>query len=1804
MALNVGELYASFGIDSKGLGKQISGIEQQCANIGKSLFKSIASWDLMKMGAAAVGKAISSSINVGKEFEASMSQVAATMGKTVAEMEQEVATVDLAWGTFSGNLSEYAQEMGANTAFTATEAAQALNYMALAGYDTQTSMSMLPNVLNLAAAGSMELATASDMVTDTQTAFGISLERTAQMVDEMAKAASTGNTSVEQLGEAFLTVGGLAQELNGGVVQMADGTTAAVDGLQELEIALTAMANAGVKGTEAGTHMRNMLLKLASPTSDGTKALKAMGVEVFDTEGRMRSLSDIFGDMNTAMANMTQEQKIATIADLFNTRDIASAEALLNAVESDWDSIGESILGAQGAAQQMADTQLDNLAGDVTLLQSAVEGLQISMFQGMNGVLRSAVKSGTKVVTALNKAIKKGLTPETISEVMDVAFDALSEFGGKLGERAIDLTEAFVIIAPNLMKKLSTGLSSALKGLSSRLPNLFNGLVQALPELITGGGEIAASLTDTLFSAISAGINALDGILPRLGPALLTALSNVFVSVGKGIMGVIDTLVNGLMNGFSIEQIADNIKETVGITIDTNVDNGETEAAAEEVETKITDAMAQTFEAIRTALTDGKIGYDVEAGVQAAADVETQLGELAAGIDAWKEAKIAEVQSGGGTEEEMAAQVADIEQQAEAMRTQLEGAQTAFDQYLEQSVEQPTKQAKAAGEALDGVLEGVKEVETQLATAMGNLGADVSENAENPEQTDVISSFVDTILGEVNADEISAKFEGLATAIITGITTGITSLADGAVTVAEKIAELLKTGIESLGSSDVGTNFTNIADAVMTALNTALTAIVSDGLKITQIIADLLTTGLNAVTGENGTGWGTTFDGIADSILTGLTTALNTLLSGAEQLTTIVTGLLTAALDAVTDDDWTSTFNGLASKILGAITGAISSTVETGVKITQTIADFLATAMEKVNNEDWLDAVNTLGQTVLTAIVDSMKAVLSGAGKIVEIVGGLIQTGLDNVKDGSWTDALGTLAGNIFDALIEAIGGVGDAATSIMTTIGNILGTALETIGDDDFGKSVTNLGTTIINGIVAALTKAKGEGVKIFNKLTEIINENLTAENLAAALSNINTFAQNVFDAIITGINGLTNPTDSDFDLVGSILTTVDTLLGTVTSADFANGLGNVAETLITGLGTAIGAALNGAGNIVSGIADFLKNALSAGNISKITVNLGELGTQIITAIGEGIKSAAGGAASLITSIGDLLAAALNPDEITGESLIGNLGGFGQTIIAAISQGISDAGDGIKDVAKAISDALAKVNWKDAGTDLTGMVTGLITELENAVNDNSGDFVSVMNAIGGALGDSVNALIDFADGIVSSLVGFIINSQNWSKLGTFLANLFKGLTEGVDMTMQTIIDHVQGKNTDTDNIAEFILNYTADTEAGEQTISVPTIFKMAGKYDKETEPIAAFLKDLGVLDSYEVDSDGVVVSYELSEDFKTGEGDFDSWLIGELQRRKDLYQEKIDSEDTTLTDEMDIAVTINEDGVTFTNDVEPENLIEDSEGGEVTETITANVETTLGEVTAGEGTGLQDATQDKIDQLIAGQNFASVVDVATSVNVTISDSNAAAIGTELGRDLGSAFSTAISDYLGSATTAAEGLVKGARTGLAGGGGFAYKSGANFGQGFINGMQSKLSGVISKAKQLASEAIRALQDGIKQGSPSKLTMESGGYFGEGFSMGISKSIMDATKSARSMAQSAVNAVNVSGFRVGSASIAGAGAFGGYSPIDYDQLAYAMSQQPAPRLDLDGREVARVNATNTAVAQNGRLNNISLRYGRR
>ena len=414
------------------------------------------------MAASAIAGFVSDSIAVGTEFDTSMSQVAATMGTTVDDIEE---------------LREYALEMGSTTAFSATQAAEALNYMALAGYDVQTSMEMLPNVLNLAAAGGIQLASASDMITDAQSALGLTIDDTTALVDQMAAAASNSNTSVEQLGNAILTIGATARGINGGTT--------------ELATVLGVLADNGIKGAEGGTHLRNILLSLQTPSEAGAAALAELGMsyeDMYDSAGNMRSIPDIILEMQTAMEGMTEESKIAIISGIFNKTDLAAVNALLGTSEDRFNDLSAAIENSAGAAERMANTQLDNLGGDITLFQSAVEGLQIALSDSVNPALRFFVQLGTEAVSALTDIVNGSddavPSVDELTKSAQSLFDTIEDGKASLSEDNTQI-EAAATVAGRYIKALEDmgGTANLTADEHQRYHNYLVLLTQTVPEL-------------------------------------------------------------------------------------------------------------------------------------------------------------------------------------------------------------------------------------------------------------------------------------------------------------------------------------------------------------------------------------------------------------------------------------------------------------------------------------------------------------------------------------------------------------------------------------------------------------------------------------------------------------------------------------------------------------------------------------------------------------------------------------------------------------------------------------------------------------------------------------------------------------------------------------------------------------------------------------------------------------------------------------------------------------------------------------------------------------------------------------------------------------------------------------------------------------------------------------------------------------------------------------------------------------------------------------------------------------------------
>lgn len=540
--MNVFDLVAKISLDTSEYEQGLEGASERTSGFGGKLKSALGT--LGKVSGIALAGATTAvvgfgkaSIETGMSFDSAMSQVAATMGTTTQSI---------------GNLRDFAIDMGSKTAFSATEAAEALNYMALAGYSGEQSMAALPNVLNLAAAGNIDLAAASDMVTDAQSALGLTMEQSSVLVDQMARTSSKSNTSVAQLGDAILTVGGTAKTLAGGTT--------------ELNAVLGVLADNGVKGAEGGTALRNVILSLGAPTDKAAKALNAMNVEVYDAQGNMRPLPEIFGDLNGQLSTMTQGERTQVLNDIFNKVDLKSVNALMGTNVERWEELTTEIDNSRGAAEKMAATQLDNLAGDITLFKSALEGAQIVVSDRLTPTLREFVQFGSSSISTLSDAFRDGglsgamealgtilsdglnMVISKVPDMIDAGMKLLGALGQGLLQNLPAITDAAVKIVTMLANGFVQGFPALAQGAVQIITQLASGIGKALPQLIPAAVDAIWKFIEGLTSpsAISGLLNAAVDLIGGLVQGIGNALPKVTEAMPQVIANIIEGLIAGI----------------------------------------------------------------------------------------------------------------------------------------------------------------------------------------------------------------------------------------------------------------------------------------------------------------------------------------------------------------------------------------------------------------------------------------------------------------------------------------------------------------------------------------------------------------------------------------------------------------------------------------------------------------------------------------------------------------------------------------------------------------------------------------------------------------------------------------------------------------------------------------------------------------------------------------------------------------------------------------------------------------------------------------------------------------------------------------------------------------------------------------------------------------------------------------------------------------------------------------------------------------------------------------------------------
>ena len=358
-------------------GKDIQKVGKNISAVGGSLTKTLT---MPIVGAAGA------SVKLASDFEAGMSKVQSISGATADEL---------------GKLADKAKEMGAKTKFSASEATEAYQYMAMAGWKAGEMAEGIEGIMYLAGATGQDLASTSDIVTDALTAFGKTAKDTTNFVDVMAATAANANTDVGMLGESFKYVAPVAGAMNYSI--------------EDTSLALGLMANAGVKASSAGTSLRSWITRMASPTKQSAEAMEALGLSLTDDKGNMKDLATVMNETKGAFAKLTEEQKAQYASMLAGKTGMSGLLAIVNSADGDFAKLTDAIGGSAGACENMYNVANDNLQGQLTILKSTVEGIGISFGEQLTPYIKQGTEWLQKLAERFN-ALDDG-TKKTITKV-------------------------------------------------------------------------------------------------------------------------------------------------------------------------------------------------------------------------------------------------------------------------------------------------------------------------------------------------------------------------------------------------------------------------------------------------------------------------------------------------------------------------------------------------------------------------------------------------------------------------------------------------------------------------------------------------------------------------------------------------------------------------------------------------------------------------------------------------------------------------------------------------------------------------------------------------------------------------------------------------------------------------------------------------------------------------------------------------------------------------------------------------------------------------------------------------------------------------------------------------------------------------------------------------------------------------------------------------------------------------------------------------------------------------------------------
>ena len=450
-----GKVVIETDLDTKGFKSGLNKMQ----SIAKTGFKAVATSVGVVTGA--ITAALGGIVKIGSDFEAQMSRVKAISGATEEEFDK---------------LKKQAMDLGKETAFSSSEAAQGMENLAAAGFSVNETMEAMPGLLNLAAASGEDLSVASDIAAAAVRGFGLEATETAHVADVLAANANKTNSSVTETGEALKYIAPFAN--------------AAGISLEETAAAIGIMANAGIQGSQAGTTLRGALSRLSRPTDDMIGVMDELGISFYDTNGKMKPLSEQVKMLEQSMSGLTDEQRNNYLVTLYGQESLSGMLALINEGSGELSNLTEEFKNADGAAKETAETMQDNLKGSIEQLRGSVETLGITIFDSLSEPLKDTTNEVTDIINNMTEAFEK----DGFEGLAEAFADGFTNILMMLVEKAPEFVNVAVTIIQSLIKGFQENRETILNSAFEIITILIDGIITMLPELLEMGAELIIQL--------------------------------------------------------------------------------------------------------------------------------------------------------------------------------------------------------------------------------------------------------------------------------------------------------------------------------------------------------------------------------------------------------------------------------------------------------------------------------------------------------------------------------------------------------------------------------------------------------------------------------------------------------------------------------------------------------------------------------------------------------------------------------------------------------------------------------------------------------------------------------------------------------------------------------------------------------------------------------------------------------------------------------------------------------------------------------------------------------------------------------------------------------------------------------------------------------------------------------------------------------------------------------------------------------------------------------------------------------------